>query len=175
MYTIDEGFEILLKDKLTSHKETVRNWVRKGAIQAEPLESRKKVYWISEEALEQFRRPDGWELYPEQVTENVRGVVKNEEEREYFTETDVEATKEWGRIEMQHQVAGRWLWEGDFEISRMMVCNTVAHGRYSKEFEQLVWERCLMDSAPLKKHAFFTWLMRSYLKKSWYRFIRILI
>ncbi|MET2871863.1 hypothetical protein ABXV15_14440 [Exiguobacterium profundum] len=51
MYTIDEAFEILSKNKLTTHKETVRNWVRKGVIQAEPLESRKKGYRISEAAL----------------------------------------------------------------------------------------------------------------------------
>lgn len=43
MYMIDEVFEILSKNKLTSYKETVRNWVRKGVIQAEPLESRKKA------------------------------------------------------------------------------------------------------------------------------------
>ncbi len=83
MYTIDETFEILSKDKLTSHKETVRNWVRKGAIQAEPLESRKKGYRISEEELEQFikeRMPDGWELYPESVTGNV-SVADDTEQR----------------------------------------------------------------------------------------------
>ena len=154
MYTIDEAFEILSKNKLTSHKETVRNWVRKGVIQAEPLESRKKGYRISEEALEQFikeRMPEGWELYPESVTGDTRDVVKNEEEAPYHVEIDIAAIEERGRIKMWHQVAGRWLWEGDFEIKRTMVRNAVAHRRYSKEFEQLVWERCLKNSAPRKK------------------------
>lgn len=154
MYTIDEAFEILSKNKLTSHKETVRNWVRKGVIQAQPLESRKKGYRISEEALEQFikeRMPDGWELYPESVTGDVRDVVKNEDEVPYHVEINIAAIEERGRIDMWHQVAGRWLWEGDFEISRKMVRNAVAHRRYSKEFEQLVWERCLKNSAPRKK------------------------
>jgi len=154
MYTIDEAFEILSKNKLTSHKETVRNWVRKGVIQAEPLESRKKGYRISEEALEQFikkRMPEGWEMYPKSVTGDAREVVKSEDVAPYHVEIDVEAIKEQGRIEMWHQVAGRWLWEGDFEISRRMVRNAVAHRRYSKEFEQLVWERCLKNSAPRKK------------------------
>lgn len=154
MYTIDEAFEILSKNKLTSHKETVRNWVRKGVIQAEPLESRKKGYRISEEALEQFikeRMPEGWELYPESVTGEARDVIKNEEEAPYHVEIDIAAIEERGWIKMWHQVAGRWLWEGDFEISRTMVRNAVAPRRYSKELEQLVWERCLKDSAPRKK------------------------
>ncbi|MGL6103874.1 MAG: hypothetical protein ACRC00_11965 [Exiguobacterium acetylicum] len=79
MYTIDEAFEILSKNKLTSHKETVRSWVRKGTIQVEPLESRKKGYRTSKEALEQFikeRIPEGWELYPESVTGGSGDVVR---------------------------------------------------------------------------------------------------
>lgn len=54
MYTIDEVFAILSQNKITTNKETVRNWVRKGVIQAEPLESRKKGYRISEESLKKI-------------------------------------------------------------------------------------------------------------------------
>ena len=154
MYTIDEAFEILSKNKLTSHKETVRNWVRKGVIQAEPLESRKKGYRISEEALEQFikeRMPEGWELYPESVTGDSRDVVKNEDEAPYHAEIDIEAIKEQGRIEMWNRVAGRCLWEGHLEITRTMIRNAIEHRGHSKEFGQFVWERCLKDSAPRKK------------------------
>ncbi|WP_233005453.1 helix-turn-helix domain-containing protein, partial [Exiguobacterium aurantiacum] len=110
MYTIDEAFEILSKNKLTSHKETVRNWVRKGVIQAEPLESRKKGYRISEEALEQFikeRMPEGWELYSESVTGEARDVVKNEEEAPYHIEVDVESIKERAREEMWYELLGK--------------------------------------------------------------------
>ncbi|WP_144060648.1 hypothetical protein [Exiguobacterium chiriqhucha] len=90
-------------------------------------------------------------MYPKSVTGDAREVVKSEDVAPYHVEIDVEAIKEQERIEMWHQVAGRWLWEGDFEISRRMVRNAVAHRRYSKEFEQLVWERCLKNSAPRKK------------------------
>ena len=154
MYTIDEAFEILSKNKLTTHKETVRNWVRKGVIQAEPLESRKKGYRISEAALEQFireRMPEGWEMYPESVTGDSRDVVKNEDEAPYHAEIDVEAIKEQGRIEMWNRVAGRWLWEGHLEITRTMIRNAIEHRGHSKEFGQFVWERYLKDSAPRKR------------------------
>ncbi|WP_214818881.1 helix-turn-helix domain-containing protein [Exiguobacterium sp. s131] len=114
MYTIDEAFEILSKNKLTSHKEAVRNWVRKGVIQAELLESRKKGYRISEEALEQFikgRMPEGWELYPESVTGDARDVVKNEEEAQYHVEVDVEMIREQVREEMWYELLGKFVFE----------------------------------------------------------------
>lgn len=145
MYTIDEAFEILSKNKLTSHKETVRNWVRKGVIQAEPLESRKKGYRISEEALEQFikeRMPEGWELYPESVTKDARDVVKNEEEASYYVEVDVEAIKERAREEMWYELLGKFVFEDYFVLKKTEVKAAVEHKRYSKEFEAEVWERC---------------------------------
>ena len=145
MYTIDEAFEILSKNKLTSHKETVRNWVRKGVIQAEPLESRKKGYRISEEALEQFikeRMPEGWELYPEPVTGDARDVVKNEEEAPYHVEVDVEAIKERAREEMWYELLGKFVFEDYFVLKKSEVKAAVEHMRYSKEFEAEVWERC---------------------------------
>lgn len=145
MYTIDEAFEILSKNKLTSHKETVRNWVRKGVIQAEPLESRKKGYRISEDSLEQFikeRMPEGWELYPESVTRDARDVVKNEEEAPYHVEVDVESIKERAREEMWYELLGKFVFEDYFALKKTEVKAAVEHMRYSKEFEAEVWERC---------------------------------
>ncbi|TCI50351.1 DNA-binding protein [Exiguobacterium sp. SH5S13] len=145
MYTIDEAFEILSRNKLTTHKETVRNWVRKGVIQAEPLESRKKGYRISEAALEQFikeRMPDGWGLYPESVTGDVRDVVKNEDEAAYHVEIDVEAIKEQAREEMWYELLGRFIFEDYFVLKKSEIRAAVEHMRYSKEFEAEVWARC---------------------------------
>ncbi len=145
MYTIDEAFEILSKNKLTSHKETVRNWVRKGVIQAEPLESRKKGYRISEDSLEQFikeRMPEGWELYPESVTGDARDVVKNEEEAPYHVEVDVEAIKERAREEMWYELLGKFVFEDYFVLKKSEVKAAVEHMRYSKEFGAEVWDRC---------------------------------
>ncbi|WP_031424876.1 helix-turn-helix domain-containing protein [Exiguobacterium sp. NG55] len=145
MYTIDEAFEILSKNKLTSHKETVRNWVRKGVIQAEPLESRKKGYRISEEALEQFikeRMPEGWEMYPESVKGEARDVVKNEEEALYHVEVDIEAIKERAREEMWYELLGKFVFEDYFVLKKSEVKAAVEHMRYSKEFGAKVWDRC---------------------------------
>ncbi|MCT4783109.1 hypothetical protein, partial [Exiguobacterium himgiriensis] len=125
--------------------ETVRNWVRKGVIQAEPLESRKKGYRISEEALEQFikeRMPEGWELYLESVTGEARNVVKNEEEASYHVEVDVEAIKERAREEMWYELLGKFVFEDYFVLKKSEVKAAVEHMRYSKEFEAEVWERC---------------------------------
>ncbi|MEW8968918.1 MULTISPECIES: helix-turn-helix domain-containing protein [Exiguobacterium] len=145
MYTIDEAFEILSKNKLTTHKETVRNWVRKGVIQEEPLESRKKGYRISEEALEQFikeRMPEGWELYPESVTGEARDVIKNEEEASYHVEVDVEAIKEQVREEMWYEMLGKFVFEDYFVLKQSEVKAAVEHMRHSKEFGAEVWDRC---------------------------------
>jgi hypothetical protein len=51
MYSVDEAFERLKHYKITTHKESVRRWLRQGVIEAKPPASRKVGWMIPEEAI----------------------------------------------------------------------------------------------------------------------------
>lgn len=145
MYTIDEAFEILLQNKITTNEETVRNWVRKGVIQAEPLESRKKGYRISEEALKQFiskRMPKGWTFYAPMSIDPEQYTGKHEDESPYPIEIEVTAIKEQAREEMWYELLDKFVFQDYFVLKKSDIKAAVEHMRYSKEFEKEVWERC---------------------------------
>lgn len=140
MYTVDEAFEILKRNKITTSKESVRRWLRDGVIEAAPPATRKQGWRIAEDALDRFIA----ERLPE-------GIVKENEGAPSYTTDDLKAAEERGRTEMWNRVAGRWLWEGHLEIKRKMIRDAVEHMRYTKEFEELVWQRVVANSKSYSK------------------------
>lgn len=146
MYTIDQVFEILSAYKITTHKETVRSWVRKGVIQAEPIESRKKGYRVSEKALRTFissRMPEGWEFFGPLAEHPEQTFEKEEENVPRYTELDVKAIKEQVREEMWFELMSKFIFEGYFVLKKADIKAAIQHRRHSKEFGDFVWERCL--------------------------------
>lgn len=145
MYTVDQAFEILSAYKVTTHKETVRNWIRKGIIQAEPLESRKKGYRVSEEALRTFlsdRLPEDWELFGPLAENPEQSVEKDEKNVPRYTELEVEAIKEQVREEIWFTLMDKFIFERYFVLKKSDIKAAIQHRRHSKEFGDFVWERC---------------------------------
>lgn len=140
MYTVDEAFEILERNKITTSKESVRRWLREGVIKANPPATRKQGWRISEDALNRFIA----ERLPE-------GISKEAGDTFLYTADDLKAAEERGRAEMWNRVAGKWLWEGHLEIKRKMLRDAIEHRRYSKEFEAIVWQRILANSKGYSK------------------------
>lgn len=103
-----------------------------------------------------------------------RDVVKNEEEAPYHVVVDVEAIREQGRIEMWHQVTGRWLWGDHFDITRTLLRRTIEHRAVLMNSSSSSGKDVSMIAARVKNHEFFTWLMRFFAKESWCLSIRIL-
>lgn len=146
MYTIDQAFEILAAYRVTTHKETVRNWVRKGIIQAEPLESRKKGYRVSEESLRTFlssRLPEGWERFGP-LAENQEQPIGRDDDKDVprYTEQEVEAIKEQVREEMWFKLMDKFIFERYFVLKKSDIKAAIQYRRHSKDFEDFVWERC---------------------------------
>src|SRR5690606_32233582 len=87
MYELDDLFDILKRNKITTNKESVRRWLRQGKIVGTKGGGPKKNGWqVSEEALESFlkeRLPENVELKPTEVTTNV---VLSEAEQEQLRE-----------------------------------------------------------------------------------------
>lgn len=145
MYTINQAFEILAAYRVTTHKETVRNWIRKGIIQAEPLESRKKGYRISEESLRMFlssRLPEGWERFGPLTEDMEQPVGGDNGDVPRYTEQEVEAIKEQVREEMWFKLMDKFIFERYFVLKKSDIKAAIQHRRHSKEFGDFVWERC---------------------------------
>lgn len=122
MYDVDEAFEILKEYKVTTHKESVRRWLREGKIKAERPASRKTGWRIEEKHLFEFIQE---RVHVDLVEFNTTSVVKSEEEI---------------RAEMWWQVARKNLFEGFVEIKRSYIRECFQHLGMSKEFEEFVWE-----------------------------------
>jgi hypothetical protein len=54
LYTLNETFDVLKKYKITTHKESVRRWLREGALVGIQPTSKKSGWRVREEDLNQF-------------------------------------------------------------------------------------------------------------------------
>jgi Helix-turn-helix domain len=143
MYNVDEVFELLKTYKITTHKESVRRWLRQGDLKGIAPSSRKEGWQIPKESLDNFlqqRLPEGYTI----------GVAK--EPNTTIVEKEV---KERIRADMWIQIANKNLWEGHVELKKTRIHECIQHRRYSKELESEVWKRCVANSRAYKKPRIF--------------------
>ena len=123
-YTVAEALEILQANKITTHEESIRRWLRKGKIQGIPPASRKEGWLIESEALEHFmheRLPEG--KLPAMNT----------------TEVAKEGDREAIRAEMWWEMARKFIFEGYIEPKKSQIQACIEHTGHSKAFEAHVW------------------------------------
>lgn len=140
MYTVDDVFEQLKAYKITTHKESVRRWLRQGIIQGISPASRKEGWLIPKESLEAFlkeRLPVFQDPTEKDAPPNTTDVVKE--------------VKEQARVEMWLELANKNIWEGYVEIKKSRVHECIVHRGYSKTLETAVWEACVTNSRAYKK------------------------
>lgn len=122
MYDLDALFAILERQKITTHKESVRRWLREGKISGTKGAGPKKNGWqVTEEALNRFlaeRLPAG---FPEQSEDTTTTVVLSEMEKAQL--------REEGRHELLSQLAARNIWEGRFVFKKRWVNECLDHRR----------------------------------------------
>jgi hypothetical protein len=142
MYSVDEAFELLKHYKITTHKESVRRWLRQGGIKAKAPTSRKEGWAIPEEALNTFIQ----ERLPNFITTNV---VKGAEEHH---ETGVaKEDEERIRAEMWIELANKNIWEGFLELKKTRIRECIEHRGYSSALEKDVWKACEENSSAYSK------------------------
>ena len=132
MYSVQEAFEILKENKITSNIESVRRWLRQGKIKGIAPKSRKDGWKILESDLQNFMK----ERLPD--TQNTTNVVTKEIEEQI-------------RAKMWNEIARRNIFEGFIEIKKSMLHECIKHRRYSKDLEREVWERCVNNSRAYSK------------------------
>lgn len=127
VYGVNEVYEILKQNKITSNIESVRRWLREGAIEGIAPRSRKEGWKVTEDALHDFlanRLPN--------------------------TTNDV-LTKEEVRAEMWYELVRKNIWEGYIEIKKSQLNECINHMRGSDDLKEEVWNRCVENSSAYSK------------------------
>lgn len=122
MYELEELFDILKRNKITTNKESVRRWLRQGKIAGTKGAGPKKNGWqVSEEALVSFlkdRLPDNVESPPVENTTIVE-----------ITEDEQEQLREEGRQDILTRLAANHIWEGRFVFKKKFITDCLDHRR----------------------------------------------
>lgn len=154
MYSVDEAFELLKAYKITTHKESVRRWLRQGVIKGIAPSSRKEGWLIPKEALDDFlqqRLPNSYTtiVLTDESPKNKSNVVKESDSDTRIV--DEEERKERIRADMWRELANKNIWEGYVELKKTRIHECIQHRRYSKKLEVEVWQRCVANSRAYKK------------------------
>lgn len=127
VYGVNEVYEILKQNKITSNIESVRRWLREGTIEGIEPRSRKEGWKVTEDALNDFlatRLPN---------------------------KTNDILTKEGVRSEMWYELASKNIWEGYIEIKKSLLNECIRHIRGSNDLKEEVWNRCIENSSAYSK------------------------
>jgi hypothetical protein len=142
-YNVDEAFEILKENKITTHKESIRRWLRTGVLKGIAPTSRKEGWQIPKRELREFIQ----QRLPESYTK----IVVKEINDDYTTNVVTDQVKDQIRAEMWRELARKNLFEGFIEIKKSLVRECIQHKKYSKQLENEVWQRCISNSREYSK------------------------
>ncbi|WP_332698902.1 helix-turn-helix domain-containing protein [Halalkalibacter lacteus] len=142
MYSVDEAFELLKQYKITTHKESVRRWLRQGVIKAKAPISRKEGWQIPKEALDAFVQ----ERLPDSITTSVVKEASASKTTNIAKE-DIERIRE----EMWIELANKQIWEGFLELRKTRIRECIEHRRYPRALEKEVWKACQENSKAYSK------------------------
>jgi hypothetical protein len=144
IYSVDEAFEILRDHKITTHKESVRRWLRAGMIKGTSPVSRKEGWHVTEKELNKFIE----QRLPETYTTNVAKEVNT-------TKVVSDEVKEQIRAKMWIELVRKNIFEGFVEIKKSSVRDCIHHKKFSNDLETEVWQRCLENSREYRKPRIF--------------------
>lgn len=117
-YDVNEAFDLLKANKITTQKESVRRWLRQGTIQGITPASRKEGWLIREDDLNTF--------------------ISSRLPNDNNTTSDA---KEAIRAEMWGEIVNKHIFENFIEPKRKQVKACIEHLGLSKDFEQYAWKR----------------------------------
>lgn len=118
VYELDEVFDILKKHHITTHKESVRRWLRQGKIDGTKGAGPKRNGWqVTEEALQRFLD----DRLPPDFQKMMDAAPVSEEAKEGF--------REEGRQDVLDRLAARNIWEGRFVFRKKGIMDCLDHRR----------------------------------------------
>lgn len=140
-YTVNEAFDVLKANKITSNIESVRRWLRQGEIEGIAPTSRKEGWKVTHEALERFLA----DRLPE------KSVPYTFDREENKNTTNVVIDRDDIRAQMWHEITSKNIWEGYVLIKRSMLKQAAEHRYYIPALIETVWERCVANSSAYKQ------------------------
>lgn len=115
VYSVEEAFSILLKNKITTNKGSVKRWLRQGKLIGEKGGGSNKNSWVIKDVDLRFfikdRLPEGLSLSTNLLATEYSN-VSNE---------TMETYREEGRVEMWQQITSRNIWEGRYEFNKQFI------------------------------------------------------
>lgn len=126
-YSVDEAFSILLQNKITSNKESLKRWLRQGKLKGEKGGGPKKNAWIIQEkdlrAFIKERLPEGVSLSTSLLAIELSS----------FSTEEMEFYRQEGRIDMWQQITSRNIWEGRYEFKKRFIQECMDHLRLDNQ------------------------------------------
>ena len=122
LYNVDEAFELLKEYKITTHKESVRRWLRKGTIKGIRPASKKEGWKISESNLFDFID----KRMPDKLSHNKT--------------TDVVLIEEKVKEKIWWELVSKNIFEDFIEVKKTHVDECFNHLRFSNEFRKYAWK-----------------------------------
>ncbi|MFZ0369232.1 MAG: hypothetical protein WAM07_06510 [Halobacillus sp.] len=126
-YTVDQALEKLKQYKITTHKESLRRWLRNGTIKGVEPATRKDGWRINKDDLWSFIEERT--LINEMQESNTTNVAKEDDVREFY------------RAEMWWEIARKNMFEGSVEVKKTDVRSCIKQKNYSEKFEIYIWNR----------------------------------
>lgn len=149
VYTVNELFDVLKANKITSNIESVRRWLRQGEIEGIAPTSRKEGWTVTHEALKRFlakRLPENITFLESEISlSNTTNVAKK------LNETNVALNEEKIRANMWFEVTRKNIWEGYVQVKKNMLKDAAEHRHYAPALIEEVWNRCVTNSSEYKQ------------------------
>lgn len=123
IHNVDSAFEILRRHKITTHKESVRRWLRNGDLKGIAPVSRK----------------DGWRIRED----DLYAFIQSRTPGDSVVNSD-EMTKK-AREQMWWELVRKNIFEGYIEVRKTNVRACIEHRGYSKTLESFIWEEILKN------------------------------
>lgn len=145
VYTVNETFDVLKANKITSNIESVRRWLRQGELEGIAPTSRKEGWKVTQTALNAFlteRLPDA-ALSSIRLPSNATNDVKESPSHTF----EIEQV----RAEMWYEITRKNIWEGFIIINKTLIREAAEHRGYSYDLMNEVWERCIANSSAYKQ------------------------
>lgn len=125
-YNVNQAFELLKEYKITTHKESVRRWLRIGTLKGEAPLCRKEGWKISEKDL--------WDFIHARLPEKIHSFSKPN-----TTNVLLDEQKESIRAEMWWEIVNQNVFADFIEIKKSRLRECINHNRQSTKFAEYVW------------------------------------
>ena len=148
IYDVQEVFEILKENKITTNVESVRRWLRNGTIEGMPPLTRKFGWKVTEKSLDKFLA----ERLPQQFTTLNNA---NEDEQETVIKLEDSEVRTKAREEMWWELINKNIFENYIVIEKDELNEFGERVNCPIDLVEDIWERACNETASKTPRIFY--------------------